>query len=635
MSVEVRAPRLATHAGIGHGRLSRLRRWVGAVLGATVIVGCGGADAPSSRGLVSAEAPTEKANTGSTGDVYRFAKLSNGSYFYTGNAGERDLIIAGYPDFRYEGVAFQQYLGAGGTPVYRFANLNTGTYFYTANAAERDLVRGTRPDMRYEGTTFSVALPTSPAAQAVYRLANLTNGAYLYTSSTDERDYALSLGIWRNENIAFYTPSRDGYLSCPENSLFSNGSCVCTIAGQEYDGSANSCRFPPQLDLSMRMTSGWAGDYIDGGTGGGDGGGGSGSGGADGGGSAGAGSSLGILKRARVEVWHPKDGQMFLAATGETDTVKGMVTITLGSYNGPALVVFKGQAGATYYDEALKAEVPFPAGLEMNVMVPILSRNFAASPFTEAAYRYALQTYTDPRMSRDANLVRLLTPQRIQVAHDLVRTQINAMLPPSVAVTDITRLPYIVGPTTAPGAVPNTPNGRYAITLSSLAYAAKLYNAALVSARVANVSVTTSPAASLMEQFARDLTDGRLNTFVDNQPVTDPTLRLYSLSTVELTAFSITSNNTLPAMLAEGVRQSVTAYASPALAQAIGNVTTPPPPPPPAPPVVPPSCTGTQYPLPGGGTGCCPQGYSVFYSGSYFYCTAPDIGLGRSRPILQ
>ena len=60
-------------------------------------------------------------------------------------------------------------------------------------------------------------------------------------------------------------------------------------------------------------------------------------------------------------------------------------------------------------------------------------------------------------------------PHRIQVAHDLVRSQINAMLPPNVQITDIARLPYLIGPTTRAGDVPNTPNGLYAMVLASFA----------------------------------------------------------------------------------------------------------------------------------------------------------------------
>jgi Repeat of unknown function (DUF5648) len=139
--------------------------------------------------------------------VYRFAKISNGAYFYTGSGVEAQTIINQYPDFRYEGAAFEQGSSQGGTPVYRFANLNNGGYFYTGSSVERDIVLRDYPHMRFEGSTFSVANSADTAAQPVYRLANLVNGAYLYTLSAAERDYAVSLGIWRSEGTSFKAPS--------------------------------------------------------------------------------------------------------------------------------------------------------------------------------------------------------------------------------------------------------------------------------------------------------------------------------------------------------------------------------------------------------------------------------------------
>ena len=177
--------------------------WVGA-LAAGALAGCGGGDAEHAPAAATREAP---ASTGTPAvvPVYRFAKISNGAYFYTGNRAEKDLVLASYPDLRYEGVAFQQLTDGSGVPVYRFANLRNGGYFYTASEAERDWVEQTRPDMRYEGSTFSVASADQPGALPVYRLANLVNNAYLYTASAWERDAAVASGIWRDEGVAFHT----------------------------------------------------------------------------------------------------------------------------------------------------------------------------------------------------------------------------------------------------------------------------------------------------------------------------------------------------------------------------------------------------------------------------------------------
>lgn len=598
----------------------RVKRLVLIAIAGVLTAGCGGADAPVTRGApagVATEAAAEEKASGTTADVYRFAKISNGAYFYTGSAWERDQILASYPDFRYEGVAFQQLSNTPGAPVFRFANLANGGYFYTASVEERDFVRGTRPDMRFEGTSFSVVTPASPGGIAVYRLANLSNGAYLYTAIAVERDFAIGLGTWRPEGIAFYVPASNGVLNCPNDSLFSQGSCICNVRGYLYDPANNTCALPSLPDFPIQLTSGWAGEFVDGGGSGGDG-----SSGGDGGAGAGGGSSLGILKKAKVEVYYPKDGALFLAASGETDSVKGMITIKRGSYTGPALVVFKGQAGASYFDEAVGPEVPFPAGREMNVMLPSLNLNFGASPLTEAAFQYALQIYGDPRLSRGQNLVRILTPQRIQVSHDLVRTQINAMLPPNIQVTDIARLPYMIGPTTRAGEVPNTPNGLYAMVLSSFAFAAKNYNSALVGAAIPGAARTPAPASLFMQQLALDLIDGRLDTFSGNLPVAETAQRMYTLSVTELIALKLPTSLTLPATLAVGLQTSLSAYGSSALTQSIGTIIVPPPPVAPTPPSTSPSCTGTLYPLAQGGQGCCAPGFSVVSSGSYFYCTS-------------
>lgn len=196
--------------------MSGLRRILLAALSVGILIlsnGCGSGDSGDTPAATSAgeRALTREAADplppAGTGYVYRFAKKSNGAYFYTGNLAERDFVIANFPDFRYEGIAFLQQIIGASTQVYRFANLNNGGYFYTANAGERDYVMQTRPDLRFEGTSFSVALPSTVGSIPVYRLANLKNGAYLYTAQAAERDFALGLGNWRSEGVAFSSPS--------------------------------------------------------------------------------------------------------------------------------------------------------------------------------------------------------------------------------------------------------------------------------------------------------------------------------------------------------------------------------------------------------------------------------------------
>ena len=144
--------------------------------------------------------------------VYRFAKISNGAYFLSGNQQEYESIIRNYPDFRSEGAGF--FANADhetGIPVYRFANVFNGGYFFTADPGERDVVIATRSiDMRYEGSSFSVVTQGTAGSLPVYRLANLNNGAYLYTVNQVEVAAAKALGFWRDEGIKFFAPGATG-----------------------------------------------------------------------------------------------------------------------------------------------------------------------------------------------------------------------------------------------------------------------------------------------------------------------------------------------------------------------------------------------------------------------------------------
>ena len=125
----------------------------------------------------------------------------------------------------------------------------------------------------------------------------------------------------------------------------------------------------------------------------------------------------------------------------------------------------------------------------------------------------------------------------------------------------------------------------------------------MVTARVPGAVRSPAPASIVTLQLASDLTDGRIDTHAGNAPVADYSQRLYSRSVAELSALGLPTSLTQPAALVTGLQASITAFASPALAQSIGVIPTLPPPVAP-PPVTAPSCTGALYPLPGGGSGC-------------------------------
>jgi hypothetical protein len=177
------------------------------VIAVGFLASCGG-QSPQSSNSGSASGPSsdstisEKATT--SAPVFRFAKISTGAYFYTADATEAEQINQSFPDFRYEGVAFQ-HLTSGGLPVYRFAKLDTGGYFYTASEAERaQVIAQFSSTFRFEGVSFYAV---ASGGQVVYRLSNANNGAYLYTTSADEYAYAGSLPGWSREGPAFNVPS--------------------------------------------------------------------------------------------------------------------------------------------------------------------------------------------------------------------------------------------------------------------------------------------------------------------------------------------------------------------------------------------------------------------------------------------
>jgi Repeat of unknown function (DUF5648) len=179
-----------------------------AVLVSLAACGSGGLDNGKTITSANADSRSEKA-VGNVVPIYRFARISNGAYFYTGSSLEAEQIKATYSDFRYEGIAFYGY-DSGARTVYRFANLKNGGYFYTASVIERDYVLNDpyeKTRFRLDTATFQVAPETDTTALPVYRLANLVNGAYLHTSSAAEVSYAVNtLGIWRDEGLKFRVP---------------------------------------------------------------------------------------------------------------------------------------------------------------------------------------------------------------------------------------------------------------------------------------------------------------------------------------------------------------------------------------------------------------------------------------------
>ncbi len=647
-----------------------------ATLAACLLAACGDSTpgrGENAAGTVTAPAVTEKSVVQTTGEVYRFAKTT-GAYFFTGNLGERDLVLANFPEFRYEGVGFLRLKsGAGGVPVYRFANLANGGYFYTASAEERDSIQQNRPDLRFEGSTFNVVDSQTPNVLPVLRLANLVNGAYLYTVSPAEVSAAVSTGLWRAEGVAFYTPatairppgepapvplacSSDAtalagacvcanksqvydtttgtcrapcpagaaltggtcacggaqftydsasnaclaVLTCPSGSLRQGNSCLCPDSGR-FDAAAGVCRPACPLEAAQSGSacvcnaSGWifqesrnrcvpapsgfelqvlsgrpsaCADFQDGCGGGGDG-----ADGADGSAGAGAdgvGASDGQLAGAIVEVWRPLDGGLKLLGTAPVGALSGMITLRAGSYAGPLWLVFKGQPGGTYFDEATGTLRSFGVGDELNLLLPSRSvrRNYGATVLTDAAFRRALALWSTPGASREQNIAAILTDARIEQVHVFIRNLINRYVPIGVLLADITRMPQVLGIGTPANSLPNNENGAYALLLASFAVAAQNFSNQVAATR-SGLTATTTPGRDFTRQLALDLTDGILDAQVNGVPVISPQSRVYSLSGADpsLTAFGLTDIPTLSVALTQALQIAAERYATPGLIQ--------------------------------------------------------------------
>jgi len=224
----------------------------------------------------------------------------------------------------------------------------------------------------------------------------------------------------------------------------------------------------------------------DAGTGGGD------SGGGDAGG---AGGAEGQFRNALVRV-EQADG--VVVGEAAVDDTHGMVRFVLCDYSGPVLFTVQGKAdgSTTYYDESRDAPLRFPAGEVIRAVVPQHERNVGITPLTEAAYQYVVARY-GPDGWRNAAQVR--------EANETVRREVNRLLPATLQVEDITRLPVIVGSATGTATgrkLPATANGLYGTVVSGIAIAAGLYK-----------TDSVLPALEISRQFGLDLSDGRLDHF--------------------------------------------------------------------------------------------------------------------------
>lgn len=140
-------------------------------------------------------------------DVFRFFNDGAGTHFYTASPIERDLLIEGSDNFRFEGPSFRAADPAApeaGT-VFRFFNSDTGVHFYTISEAEKDLVQETLPAFRFEGPAYSAFSAPVEGSIPLYRFFNTQTGTHFYTPDAAERDLVEdTLPQFVFEGIAFH-----------------------------------------------------------------------------------------------------------------------------------------------------------------------------------------------------------------------------------------------------------------------------------------------------------------------------------------------------------------------------------------------------------------------------------------------
>lgn len=247
-------------------------------------------------------------------------------------------------------------------------------------------------------------------------------------------------------------------------------------------------------------------------------------GGGDGAGSDGGGG-LGKTVGALLTVHRLVDGALVGQALTHPQT--GLVKIKAGPGAAPFLLTLSGTEKARYYDEGqaeltgpLTAMLPFGPEQVLHALVDKLDENVGVTPLTEAAYRYAINHFlADPaqvaagkeplRRSADLRELSRLTPEQIREAHAVVLKEINGRLSDVYRLESLKALPTPVDGNAATDALKLSRYGRQQAVTGGLVAAAGLFK---------KVDVK-QPALALVEQLARDLTDGKLDGYaLDGKP---------------------------------------------------------------------------------------------------------------------
>ena len=186
--------------------------------------------------------------------------------------------------------------------------------------------------------------------------------------------------------------------------------------------------------------------------------------------------SLGVVLNAPVRVL-AADGQTVLTS-GDTGS-RGTVTLTLDPTTGPVVLEVRGDADASYFDEAAGTEVPFPDGERLRALVPVAEGEIAITLLTDLAYREAERQDAFP-----------LSTEQVNQLNEAVR----ASLAPGLQ--SIVSVPTRFDGNTTRGDLDDDEPGRYAAVLAALAELAAGRNA---------------PALAVAQALREDATDGAID----------------------------------------------------------------------------------------------------------------------------
>jgi alpha-tubulin suppressor-like RCC1 family protein len=242
-------------------------------------------------------------------------------------------------------------------------------------------------------------------------------------------------------------------------------------------------------------------------------------------GSAGAGGGLGKVLGAKVEVLRLADGSKFNNADVRTDPVNGLFTIRTCALSEPLLITLKGVEGAQYYDEGRNALLPFGPDQEIHALIASVEGNVGVSALTEAAYRYAINNFLGalPKTAEGPNFllkkagaeeVRKLTKAQILAANKMVQDEFNRVLPANYRLDTVTALPTPVGTDNNQNEslFPQNRYGQAAVVTGAFAWMADKFRIG-----------SDRPALAILEEFSRDLTDGKLDGFALDGTVSSST----------------------------------------------------------------------------------------------------------------